>query len=81
MAFIKVLGQEEADGALKQEYDAAIERGGRVSNIVSIQGHNPRVLKSSIGFYRDIMYGPSPLSRAQREMLAVVVSKANECHY
>jgi AhpD family alkylhydroperoxidase len=27
------------------------------------------------------MHGPSPLSRAQREMLAVVVSRANDCHY
>ncbi len=81
MAFIKILGPEEADGALKQEYDSATRRAGRVSNIVSIQGHNQRVLRSSIEFYRDVMYGPSPLSRAQREMLAVVVSKANECHY
>jgi AhpD family alkylhydroperoxidase len=27
------------------------------------------------------MRGPSPLSRAQREMLAVVVSAENECFY
>ncbi|MEE9554287.1 MAG: carboxymuconolactone decarboxylase family protein [candidate division Zixibacteria bacterium] len=81
MAFIKVLGPEEAEGELRRQYDAAKKRAGRISNIVSIQGHNPKVLRSSMALYRDMMYGPSPLSRAQREMVAVVVSKANKCHY
>jgi uncharacterized peroxidase-related enzyme len=31
--------------------------------------------------YLDIMFGRSPLSRAQREMIAVVVSVANGCQY
>jgi alkylhydroperoxidase family enzyme len=42
---------------------------------------NPRAMKASMGFYLAIMYGPSPLSRARREMLAVVVSATNGCHY
>ncbi len=81
MAYIRVIGPDEADGFLKKQYDAAIERAGSVANVVSVQGHNPKVLESSIKFYRDVMYGESPLSRAQREMMAVVVSKANQCHY
>lgn len=81
MAYIRVIGLEEADGLLKRQFDAAIKRAGGVANIVSVQGHNPKVLESSIEFHRDVMYGPSPLSRAQREMMAVVVSKANDCHY
>ena len=31
--------------------------------------------------YLAVMFGKSDLSRAQREMLAVVVSAANQCHY
>jgi alkylhydroperoxidase family enzyme len=31
--------------------------------------------------YRTSMYGPSPLSRAEREAIAVVVSAANDCFY
>jgi hypothetical protein len=31
--------------------------------------------------YRAIMFGPSELSRTERELLAVVVSCANDCHY
>jgi hypothetical protein len=32
-------------------------------------------------FYGTIMFGTSPLTRWQREMLAVVTSKANDCFY
>ncbi len=81
MAYIRVIGPNEADDFLKQQYDAAQKRAGSVANIISVQGHNPKVLESSMEFHRDVMYGPSPLSRAQREMMAVVVSRVNECHY
>lgn len=81
MAWIKTIGPDEAGGLLKALYDAAVRRAGRVWNIVRIKGLNPRGLKTSIDFYSALMHGPSPLSRAQREMLAVVVSRANDCHY
>ncbi len=42
---------------------------------------NPRILRDSIQFYISAMMGESPLSRAQREMLAVVVSVENRCFY
>ena len=31
--------------------------------------------------YRHLMAGPSPLSRVQREMIAVAVSVENDCFY
>ena len=31
--------------------------------------------------YRELMYGPGPLSRTQREMIAVTVSGLNACRY
>jgi alkylhydroperoxidase family enzyme len=34
-----------------------------------------------MALYAAIMFGPSELSRADRELLAVVVSVANDCHY
>ena len=42
---------------------------------------NPTVLHRSMALYAAIMFGPSELSRAERELLAVVVSNANDCHY
>jgi alkylhydroperoxidase family enzyme len=42
---------------------------------------NPRILASSMDLYATVMFGPSELSRRRRELLAVVVSRANDCHY
>ena len=42
---------------------------------------NGRVMKESMEMYGATMFAESPLSRQQREMLAVVVSKANHCVY
>ena len=81
MPWIEVVSLEQAKGTLKREYDAALNRAGRIWNIVSIMSQNPRAMKTSMDFYGSIMFGRSPLSRSQREMLAVVVSVANECTY
>lgn len=81
MAWIDVISLDEARGALKREYEAALKRAGRIWNIVSIMSQNPRAMKSSMDFYGALMFGSSPLSRSQREMLAVVVSAANGCVY
>ena len=41
----------------------------------------PRVLDASMGLYREVMFDADGLSRADAELLAVVVSRANGCHY
>ena len=81
MAWINVIAPDEANDQLKQQYDAAIRRVGRIWNIVSIMSQNPASMKASMEFYRVIMFGRSPLSRGQREMLATVVSATNHCLY
>ena len=81
MAWIRLTEPAEATGLLKREYDAAIQRAGRIWNILSLMSLNPKVLRASMDFYGAIMHGPSPLSRAQREMLATVVSRTIGCRY
>lgn len=81
MAWIKIFSESDADGLLKRIYDAALKRAGKVFNILKLQSQNPQVLQTGISLYRDIMFGESPLTRAQREMLATVVSRINLCHY
>jgi alkylhydroperoxidase family enzyme len=81
VAWITTVSLAEATGLLRAEYDAAIARAGRVWQIVRIMSLGPPALKHSLALYATVMRGPSPLSRAQREMLAVVVSKVNDCHY
>jgi uncharacterized peroxidase-related enzyme len=81
MPYIKQVEDDQAEGAAKRELDKAYKRAGRVWNIVRIMTPNPEVMRTSMDMYIALMYGESPLSRAQREMLATVVSKANDCHY
>ncbi|MDE2776323.1 MAG: carboxymuconolactone decarboxylase family protein [Chloroflexota bacterium] len=81
MPYIKQITIDQATGLLKKELEKAVARAGRVWNIVQIMSLNGRVMKSSMEMYGATMFAESPLSRAQREMLAVVVSKANHCVY
>ena len=81
MPHVHVFDYDETTGVARREYDAAIRRAGRIWNIVSIQSQLPEVMRDSMQLYQSIMYGPSPLSRAQREMIAVVTSSANDCYY
>jgi alkylhydroperoxidase family enzyme len=81
MPWIKQIPIEEATGLLKSQFDSALKRAGRVWHIVHIMSINPRMMRDSIVFYVTAMMGESPLSRVQREMLAVVVSFENHCYY
>ena len=81
MPYIDIIPLKRATGLLKKQYEAALARAGRIWGIVSIMSLNPRAIKVSMDFYKTLMYGPSPLSRSQREMLAVVVSATNHCVY
>jgi alkylhydroperoxidase family enzyme len=81
MSWIRTVGVDEARGRLRELYDQAVRRAGRVFGIVRVMSPAPHALEASMGLYRALMFGPSPLSRRQRELLAVVVSRANACHY
>lgn len=81
MPYIQQFSDEEASGPTKHELEAAHKRAGRVWNIVRIMSQNGHVMRESMHLYGALMHGESPLSRAQREMLATVVSRANHCEY
>ena len=81
MAWIKVIGESEAVGYLKELYRKYLEPAGVVDNIMMIHSLNPKSMKTHYGLYAHLMRGRSDLSRAQREMIAVVVSSINRCHY
>lgn len=81
MAHLELIDPDDATGPLKDEYEAAIGRAGRVYNIVRSMSLRPGVLKRSMELYKALMFGPSGLTRQERELLATVVSATNECHY
>ena len=81
MAWIKMIKEDEAQGELKRVYDTMIEPWGGVDNIMKIHSLNVPSLKAHNLIYGTLMRGRSDLSRAQREIIAVVASVANHCVY
>lgn len=81
MSWIRMIPEAEASGELKELYDELTAPWGGVDNILKIHSLNPPSLRTHYEFYKTLMRGKSNLSRAQREMIAVVVSVTNRCHY
>ena len=81
MPHLRLIDEPEASGLLAEEYDAAVARAGKVFNIVKAMSPRPSVLKRSIDLYLGIMLDESGLTRQERELLATVVSRTNDCHY
>lgn len=81
MTWIRTLQPGEATGRLAKTYRAALERAGRVFGIVRAMSLAPPILDASMSLYRNVMFAREGLERYQRELLATVVSRANDCHY
>ena len=81
MAFIDIIEPEEASGSLEKIYDDLKQKRGKLAQIHKIQSLNPESIVTHMDLYMSIMFSKSPLSRVQREMMAVVVSAANQCEY
>ena len=81
MAWIRTIPPDDAEGPLRASYDRAVSRAGRVYHIVRTMSMSPRMLDASMGLYLEVMHGSGGLSRRRREMIAVVVSSTNACHY
>jgi len=81
MARIKVIKYEEANGRLKEIYDELIDKRGKLADVHTIQSLRPESIIKHIELYLEIMFSKSELSRAEREMIAVIVSVCNNCEY
>jgi alkylhydroperoxidase family enzyme len=81
MTWIRTIAVHEAEGKLAELYRQAVQRAGRVFGIIRTMSLAPRVLEASMGLYLSVMFAHQGLSRRRREMIAVVVSRANDCHY
>lgn len=83
MSWIHGVAPEEAGASLAPVYEriAAQARSGRVAHLWQAWGGDPSGLGTLHEHYRAVMADPAPLTRAQAEMLAVVVSATNGCGY
>ena len=81
MAYIEVIEHDNSEGELKEVYDGLVKSRGKLAEVHKIQSLNPKSIIDHMNLYMTIMFGKSPLKRVQREIIAVVVSKSNNCEY
>ncbi len=80
MPWIKVINEDEATDELAQYYQRAKAQGRRVSNIHKAISLNPKALYAVDALQRSFEE-EGVLSPRHREMIAVVTSALNRCHY
>ncbi|MEM6758583.1 MAG: peroxidase-related enzyme [Pseudomonadota bacterium] len=67
--------------ATQRYFDICVEKLGFVPNVLSAHAFDIDKLNAFSALYNDLMLAPSGLSKLEREMIAVVVSATNRCHY
>jgi alkylhydroperoxidase family enzyme len=82
VAWIETVPEDEATGLLQQLYEREWDaKHNLVDNVLKVHSLHPETLSAHIEMYRTVMYGRSGVTRIEREMIGVVVSTINECHY
>ena len=83
MSWTRSIPEAEAGPALAPVYAAirARSRRGRLSNLWQALGHDPAALEAVHAGYRTLVQRPEPLTAAQAELIALVVSATNGCGY
>jgi len=81
IAWLRVPPEGDVPAEVKELWEKPLEKLGFVPNVLRIFALRPEHLLRWWSYYDELMRGESGLSRAQREMIAVVVSATNRCHY
>src|SRR5581483_3928981 len=81
LSWLRVPAPEEVTAGAKALWEQPLERLGFVPNVLRAYALRPRHLELWWAFYDELMRGESGLTKAQREMIALVVSAANRCHH
>ena len=82
IAWIDTVLERDATGELRRAYQRSGDaRTGNVDHIMKIHSLNPASLIDHLHMYKTLMFGDSPLTRVQREMIGVIVSAINRCEY
>ena len=86
MPHIHVIPELQAEGELLAIYDELYapfpgEPRGQLDNILQIHSLDPASLRAHLALYTNAMTGTDTLPRVEREMIAVLVSGINGCHY
>jgi alkylhydroperoxidase family enzyme len=82
MPWIETIPDDEWDGDLEPLHAQVVDPiAGKVDNIMSVHSLNPRALAAHNSLYLSAMRGTKTLRKVERELIALVVSLENRCHY
>jgi uncharacterized peroxidase-related enzyme len=81
LTWLRVPSREELPGEVLDLWAPSLERLGFIPNVLRLFALRPSHLIAWTAHYDELMKGESGLTRAEREMIAVVVSVANDCAY
>lgn len=81
MAWIEMIPEDAAEGRLAELYERYREPHGGVDNVLKIHSLDPRSMEVHYELYKHLMTSTRELRKVKREMIAVVVSAINGCHY
>src|ERR1051326_6853554 len=81
LSWLEVPRAEDVPDEVVELWQKPLEKLGFVPNVLRVFALRPRHLVLWNAFYEELMRGESALSKVQREMIAVVVSATNRCHY
>lgn len=82
MSWIETIDEGDARGRLAELYGRALDpHSGAVDNVLKVHALHPRGLAAHLELYKAAMHPTPGLTKADRELVAVVVSQANGCQY
>jgi alkylhydroperoxidase family enzyme len=82
LAWIEIVDEDQAGPELRDLYEPIVDaQTGRVDEILRIHSLHPAGLAAHTALYQSAMRSTPTLRKTEREMIALVVSKINECHY
>jgi uncharacterized peroxidase-related enzyme len=82
MSWIKIIGEQEADGKLAEIYRQVKSPSGQIDNIIKVHSLRPRTLEGHLEIYKAAVHSrPNALSPRERELVGVTVSQLNGCDY
>ena len=76
-----VPAQESLPSDIREVVDSNTAKAGFTPNVFLAYGYKPEHFRAFFHYYDVLMKAPSGLSRAEREMIVVAVSRVNGCTY
>jgi uncharacterized peroxidase-related enzyme len=71
----------ELAGDIRERLLAVQEKSGFIPNVFFVLAHRPGEFRAFFAYHDELMDKPGNLTKAEREMIVVATSSANQCQY